>query len=102
MTGYIDIAKIQSRKSELEAELNKLNSLLDLIDKFSEHFSKPAPVPLPPAPLTQHYQAFAVPNPKIEKSRGFTPGLRRAVTMALYTGPLTMEALQSAHCACQG
>jgi hypothetical protein len=89
MTGFVDVAKIQARKAELEAELSKLDQFLALL----ENFSKPVPVPLPPA---QHYQAFAVPAPRVEHVRGFTPGLRRAVTMALYTGPLTMEELAKA------
>ena len=89
MTIEVDIDKLKSRQAELEAELTRISGLLTLAEQFSKLAPiTPAPTQaaLPLAPANGH----PVPAPKPDiKHRGFTPGLRRAVTMALYSGPAT-------------
>jgi hypothetical protein len=87
-----DVGKIRARRTELMAELERLDSLLGLLENFS------APAPSSKAVQVNMPQPAVVPivTPVVEKARGFTPGLRRAMTMALYTGPLSLDNLAKA------
>lgn len=91
----IDIAKLQSRKVQLEMELAQVDNMLRLVEEYSTPMSQPkSMLPVPP-----NVPVMAIQQPiryEREKARGFTPGLRRAVTLALHTGPCTEKELTRA------
>ena len=97
MTVEIDVDKIKSRKAELEAELKNISNLILLAEQFGKPApiapEQPPPMPSTPAPIVTlagpHHS-----NPNA--TRGFTAGLRRAVLLALHTGPATVQELAKA------
>lgn len=85
----IDVDKLHARRAELEEELKRINSLLDLVQTYDaaylvqQHDAAPAaPTPGPGIPVSDD-------GPR----RGFTAGLRRQVLLALHTGPCTHKEL---------
>ncbi len=88
----IDIEKLKARQQELAKESESLALLLRLAEQFSkpDPVSVPAPMAVPTVHLLPQIQLAPQPVQQTlvaEQRRGFTAGLRRAVTMALYTGP---------------
>ena len=101
MTFNIDLEAIRAEKARLEAENNRLSSLLaetssqvtrlDNLLALAEQYGKPvaASAILKPPPLsdTDFFPLFQ--REKSEAKRGFTAGIRRAIILALHTGPST-------------
>ena len=89
----IDITKMKARKAELQSELEKLDSMINLAEMYGKPTAEPTPAPVPTIipPVTPKPKP-----PKEDGQRGCTPGLRRAVTLALFTGPATLYDLSRA------
>lgn len=90
MTLEIDIDKLNLRRGELDAELKRIDGLILL----AEQFCKPVQITTqeisaPVASGNGHHREEA-------PVRGFTAGLRRAVILALHTGPATESDLAKA------
>lgn len=83
MTLEIDLDKLKARRVELEAELSRIDNLMLLATEYSKYS---VPVQHQPEPARE---VARVSNGKSAAVRGMTPGLRRAVTLALHTGPAT-------------
>ena len=88
MVVEIDVDKLKAKRAELTAELTRLGQLIELAESFSRPVQEPTPVQ-DPAPQSHVSNGH-------EPARGFTPGLRRAVIMALHTGPCTESELSKA------
>lgn len=82
MTLEIDVDKLKARRGELEAELSRIDNLLLLATEYSKYS---VPVQHQPEPLRIANGGHR----EQPTARGMTPGLRRAVTLALHTGPAT-------------
>ena len=90
MTLEIDISKLKSRRSDLTTELQKINDLITLAEQYS--VVVPERLPQPALPVYSNGNKSATQEPH----RGFTAGLRRAVILALHTGPSTESDLTRA------
>lgn len=94
MTIDIDVDKLRSRQSELKSEIAQIDNLLLLADQFSK--LQPKQLPLSVVQPAQPVPSGNANGVAQDYKRGFTPGLRRAVTLALHTGPTTESELARA------
>lgn len=88
----IDIEGLKAKRATLEAQIRGIDDLLELAQKFGkvEQAEQPKPLLEPPArPASSPLESAGQP-------RTLTAGLRRLVTLSLFTGPTTEQELARA------
>lgn len=85
MTIEIDVERLKAQKAELESQLTSVNGLIALAEQFAK-VQMPVAPPQLSLPVAVAQAKHRVEEEEYRK-RGFTPGLRRAVILALHTGP---------------
>lgn len=84
----IDVDKLKARCVELQKELERVKGLISLAEEFGSPTSEAEKIHTLSATLSSN-SILVSPRIKDEPKRGFTAGLRRAVILALHTGPTT-------------